>query len=46
KNLKPKIDVNVKEVKKLLMSIVNQTKISGKDSNKSLIKAVLQHHVF
>ena len=44
-SLKPKIDVNVNEVKKLLLKYECQTKISDKEPNKPLIKAVLQRHV-
>ncbi|RGB24268.1 hypothetical protein C1646_773339 [Rhizophagus diaphanus] len=44
-NLKPKIDVNINEVKKLLIKYGCQSKISYKDPNKPLIKAVLQRHV-
>ncbi|PKC02232.1 hypothetical protein RhiirA5_504156 [Rhizophagus irregularis] len=44
-NLKPKIDVNINEVKKLLIKYGCQSKISYKDQNKPLIKAVLQRHV-
>ncbi|CAG8593926.1 12165_t:CDS:1 [Funneliformis caledonium] len=44
-NLKPKIDVNVEEAKKLLIEYGSQAKISSKDPNKPLIKAVLQRHV-
>ncbi|CAI2174176.1 6281_t:CDS:1 [Funneliformis geosporum] len=44
-NLKPKIDVNVDEAKKLLIEYGSQAKISSKDPNKPLIKAVLQRHV-
>ncbi|RIA90025.1 hypothetical protein C1645_823937 [Glomus cerebriforme] len=44
-NLKPKIDVNINEAKKLLVKYGCQTKISDKEPNKPLIKAVLQRHV-
>jgi hypothetical protein len=44
-NLKPKIDVNINEVKKLLIKYGCQSKISGKGLNKPLIIAVLQRHV-
>ncbi|CAB4375439.1 unnamed protein product [Rhizophagus irregularis] len=44
-NLKPKIDVNINEAKKLLDKYGCQTKISEEEPNKPLIKAVFQRHV-
>ncbi|EXX58500.1 uncharacterized protein OCT59_009921 [Rhizophagus irregularis] len=44
-NLKPKIDVNINEVNELLLTYECQSKISEKDPNKPLIKAVLQRRV-
>ncbi|GES97329.1 hypothetical protein GLOIN_2v1678344 [Rhizophagus clarus] len=44
-NLKPRIDVNINEAKKLLENYGCQIKISEEEPNKPLIKAVLQRHV-
>ncbi|CAB5201055.1 hypothetical protein RhiirA5_350525 [Rhizophagus irregularis] len=44
-NLKPKINVNINEAKKLLNKYGCQTNISEEEPNKPLIKAVLQRHV-
>ncbi|CAB4434647.1 unnamed protein product [Rhizophagus irregularis] len=41
-NLKPKIDVNINKAKELLRKYKCQIKISDKEPNKPLIKAVLQ----
>ncbi|CAB4434925.1 unnamed protein product [Rhizophagus irregularis] len=44
-NLKPKIDVNINKAKELLRKYKCQIKISDKEPNKPLIKAVLQRYV-
>ncbi|PKC63051.1 hypothetical protein RhiirA1_520295 [Rhizophagus irregularis] len=44
-NLKSNIDININEVKELLLKYGCQTVISNKKPNKSLIRAVLQRHV-
>ncbi|CAB5390980.1 unnamed protein product [Rhizophagus irregularis] len=44
-NLKSNIDININEVKELLLKYGCQTVISDKKPNKSLIRAVLQRHV-
>ncbi|CAI2173659.1 5242_t:CDS:2 [Funneliformis geosporum] len=44
-NLKPNIDVNIKEAKKILHKYKCQTEISEKKPNKPVIKAALQRHV-
>ncbi|RIA90020.1 hypothetical protein C1645_738158 [Glomus cerebriforme] len=44
-NLKPEIDVNINEAKKLLDKYGCKANISDEEPNKPLIKAVLQRHV-